>query len=445
MTKQIDMLNGDIKITLIKISLPIILTNLIQTALGMFDMIWVGRLGSNAVSAIGTASFYVNLATAVSTIITVGAAVLVAQALGSEDKKEARLITKNALFLSVLISVLFSVVVSMNSKQLLSFFGIKEFIILRMANDYLQVSLIGVPFLFLVSTYTSVFTSYGNTKETFRANSIGLVINLVLDPIFIFGFSIFPALGVSGAAWTNNIARIITLVLLVLNSNSEIKSSFRERMKIDKVLRIFKLSFPVTAQRILFIFISMIMTRIIVRFGSEAIAVQKIGVQIESISYVTVGGLQGAVAAFVGQNYGAKNIDRIDKGYGISLRLVFFFGILISSVFIVFPKQIFGIFISEPNVINSGVEYMRVIGYSQLFMCIELLTVGAFNGIGKTYAPPIISIIFTLGRIPLALLLSEYLGLSGVWWSISIFSILKGIGLYIWFKMTMRKEKLQNE
>ena len=124
---------------------------------------------------------------------------------------------------------------------------------------------------------------------------------------------------------------------------------------------------------------------------------------------------------------------------------MFFFGILISSVFIVFPKQIFGIFISEPNVINSGVEYMRVIGYSQLFMCIELLTVGAFNGIGKTYAPPIISIIFTLGRIPLALLLSEYLGLSGVWWSISISSILKGIGLYIWFKMTMRKEKLQNE
>ena len=103
----------------------------------------VGRLGSNAVSAIGTASFYVNLATAVSTIITVGAAVLVAQALGSEDKKEARLITKNALFLSVLISVLFSVVVSMNSKQLLSFFGIKEFIILRMATDYFQVPLIG--------------------------------------------------------------------------------------------------------------------------------------------------------------------------------------------------------------------------------------------------------------------------------------------------------------
>lgn len=441
MKQHIDMLHGDIKPTLIKISFPIILSNFIQTALGMFDMIWVGRLGSGAVSAVGTASFYVNLATAISTIITIGTGVRVAQMLGKGDKESARVYNKNGLLVGVILGFLFSLVVGIFSPQLLAYFGIIDTSILTMAKEYLVVSLLGIPLMFLISVYTTIYTSYGDTKTTFKANAIGLVINLILDPVFIFGLGIMPALGVVGAAWTNNIARVITLVLLIVYSNEEIKQSLHARFNFKRTLEVFKLGLPITAQRVLFSYISMAMAKIIVQFGAEAIAVQKIGIQIESISYVTVGGLQGAISAFVGQNFGAGKLSRIKDGYRQSLQLVLIFGIAVSALFIIFPKQIFSVFIAEPEIINDGVGYMRAIGLSQVFMCIELLTVGAFNGIGKTYIPPIISVIFTIMRIPLALLLSQSMGLMGVWWSISLTSVFKGVSLFLWFNYTMSEKR----
>ena len=120
--------------------------------------------------------------------------------------------------------------------------------------------------------------------------------------------------------------------------------------------------------------------------------------------------------------------------------LVIFFGTLVSLAFIIFPNQLFRIFIDDASVIATGTGYMRTLGYSQLFMCIELLSVGAFNGIGRTYAPPIIAIIFSALRIPIALWLSQFMGIDGVWWSISVTSIFKGIILTVWFKVIVRKE-----
>ena len=177
-----------------------------------------------------------------------------------------------------------------------------------------------------------------------------------------------------------------------------------------------------------------------IEFGTDAIATQKIGIQIESITWVTIGGLQGAISAFVGQNLGGQKLDRIEEGYNYGLKLVSIFGIIVTTIFLLFPKPIFSIFITDPKVIDMGVGYMVAIAFSQTFMCFEMLSVGAFNGLGKTYAPPIVSIFFTAMRIPLAMLLTPSLGLSGIWWSISITSIFKGVSLVIWYKMTMKKE-----
>ena len=178
------------------------------------------------------------------------------------------------------------------------------------------------------------------------------------------------------------------------------------------------------------------------RFGSDAIAVQKVGIQIESISYMTIGGLQGAIAAFFGQNYGARRLDRIHQGYQQALLLTSGFGILISFIFILFPGQLFSLFLSDEASLALGTDYMRIIGYSQLFMCMELMTVGAFNGIGETHIPPIFSITFTALRIPLALILSEPFGLNGVWMSIALSSVFKGIVLVFWFTRSLRKMKI---
>ena len=438
---NIDILTGDIRTAIVGLSLPIVISNLIQTALGIIDMIWVGKLGSGAVSAIGTASFYINLATALTTIVVVGTGVKIAHSIGTKDTEEVKSYIKNGVLASLLISIIYVFVVFILSEQLISYFGINDIRIESMAKDYLIASLYGVPLLFLTTVMTTVFTSFGETKVTFKANSIGLILNILLDPLMIFGVGIFPTMGIVGAAWATNISRLVILMILILCSNQIMKESIVSKFDLSKSIEVFKMGFPVTIQRVLFIYISMVMAKIIVSFGAEAIAVQKIGVQIESISYVTIGGLQGAMTTFVGQNYGRKSKDRVIEGYNFAFNFVVVFGLLISLIFIVFPRQIFSIFIREQQIIDLGVGYMTAIGISQVFMCLELLTVGAFNGIGKTYVPPIVSIALTILRLPMALYLSRIYGLNGVWWSISISSILKGIILVAWFKLVLSDKK----
>ncbi|CAM3675598.1 MATE family efflux transporter [Erysipelothrix urinaevulpis] len=439
MKHSIDMLNDDIKKVLITLAWPIVLSNLIQTALGLVDMIWIGKLGSYAVTAIGTAGFYINFAQALSTLIITGTGVLIAQKLGEANIKDSQTFVKNGVFLSIGLSVIFSVFTYIYAEPLISFFKIDDPLIFQTSVDYLRHSLFGVPFLFLVATYVTILTSYGNTRLTFRANAIGLFVNIVLDPIFIFGLGPIPKMGVIGAAWATNIARIIIFILLYKNSQEELDGSYQQTIDWKKIKEVIVMGIPVASQRFIFIGISMIMARIVVEFGTDAMAAQRIGIQIESISYVTIGGLQGAIAAFIGQNYGNKNMKRVKEGYDVSLRLVFIFGTIISLIFIIFPEPIFKVFIQEPDVVEHGIVYMQAIGYSQLFMCVEMLSVGAFNGLGKTQIPALVAIIFTAIRIPMAVALSKEMGIAGVWWSISISSILKGTILVVWYKYHLKK------
>lgn len=442
MNKKINMLNGDIKKVLVALAWPIIMSNLIQTAMGLVDMIWIGKLGSNAVTAIGTAGFFMQFAQAFSSLIITGTGVLVAQSLGKHKSHDTETYIKNSLLLTLVISIIFSITVYVLANPLVAFFNLNDPEIVKTTVSYLRHSLFAVPFLFLGATYVTVLTSFGNTKLTFRANAIGLVLNIILDPIFIFGLMFFPKMGVVGAAWATNISRVLIFYLLYKNSKEEFSYSSKVKYSFNKIKEVLNMGFPVTVQRILFIVISMFMARIVVQFGTDAIAAQRIGIQIESISYVTIGGLQGAIAAFIGQNYGNNNFDRVKDGYMISLKLVIILGSIISLIFIIFPEPIFVVFIKEPNVVEHGILYMKAIGYSQLFMCLELLTVGAFNGLGKTHIPASIATILTAIRIPMALYLSSVYGIAGVWWSISLTSIFKGIILVIWFLRYLKKPEL---
>ena len=440
MKKHMDMLHDDIKKVLIALSLPIIASNFVQTAFGLIDMIWVGRLGANAVSAVGTASFYTNLATGVSTLIVIGTGVRVAQSLGARNVEDAKTYTKNSLWMALILSVIFSSVFFIFSKPLIGFFKMEHAVVETMAIQYLRHALVGIPFLFFAAVITSVLTSYGNTKITFKANTIGLLLNIILDPIMIFGWFGLPKMGIVGAAWATTISRLLTLVILVISSNDEIKASLKNAINFDKIKDVIKISSPATAQSLIFTMISMVIARLVIQFGTDAIATQKIGIQIESITWVTVGGLQGAISAFVGQNLGAKKPERIKEGYYYGLKVVTVFGLIVTSIFLLFPKPIFSIFISDPDVINMGVGYMIALAFSQTFMAYEMLSVGAFNGLGQTHIPPLVSITFTALRIPMAMVLTKFLGLSGIWWSISISSIFKGVIMIIWFQTVLKRK-----
>lgn len=439
--KKVDLTEDDITKSLIKLSLPIIATNFIQTAYGMIDMLWIGRLGSDAVAAIGTASFFINLAMAIFTIVSIGTGVKISHAIGRGREKESKTYIQNGIILTSFIGLIYTIFLFIFNKQLISFYKLGIYVDV-MAQKYLLISAIGIIFMFFNTLLTSILNSYGDSKLPFKANVIGFIFNIILDPILIFGIGIIKPLGIVGAALATLIARIIVFLMFIKMSKGKLKV-FEDKFNFDKdkCLSVIKLGLPITMQRVIFTLISMSIAKLVSDYGAIAIAVQRVGIQIESISYMTVGGLQGAIAAFVGQNYGAMKKDRIKEGYYKALKLTIVFGLTITLAFTVFSKQIFGIFLSDNESLIMGSTYMKILGLSQVFMCIELLTVGAFNGIGKTYAPPIISVTFTALRIPMAIFLSNisFLNLNGIWISISISSFFKGVLLLSWFLIDINK------
>jgi putative MATE family efflux protein len=427
--------------TLLKLAGPIIATNFIQTTYGLVDMIWVGKLGSNAVAAVGTASFFVNLAAALFSMIAIGSGIKVSHSVGAGEEAKAKEFIHNGFMMSIILGFGYMVFILFMKNNLIGFFDLGNRNLEKMASQFLVISMTGTIFTFLNTLFTMVLNSLGNSRKPLHINMVGFLINLAIDPIIIFGIGSFQGLGVVGAAMATLSANMVVTILFYKNTRKLPLFSKPFSINYREMKTVLKIGFPISMQRVSFTIISIIMAKIIVQWGADAIAVQKVGIQIESISYLTIGGLQGAVAAFIGQNYGAQKWSRIKKGYQTALLLTIIFGAIISTLFILFAKQIFSLFLTDSSSLGMGIQYLKIIGFSQLFMCLEIMTVGAFNGIGKTYIPPIFSILLTVLRIPMAIILSNFFGLNGVWMSIGVSSILKGVILSGWYVGTLRNRK----
>ena len=194
-----------------------------------------------------------------------------------------------------------------------------------------------------------------------------------------------------------------------------------------------RIGIPTAIQGMAYCVISMVLTRMVSGYGAEAVATQRVGGQIESISWNTADGFASALNAFTAQNYGAKEMERVKKGYRAALWTVGIWGLLITAVFIMFPRPIAEIFFHEPKAVSIAIGYLIIIGFSEAFMCVELTTIGALSGLGKTRLCSVISIAFTSARIPLAIILGGIMGLTGIWWAFSATSIAKGIIFAITF------------
>ena len=256
---------------------------------------------------------------------------------------------------------------------------------------------------------------------------------MILDPLLILGIGICPKLGVTGAAIATVTAQAIVLLILVLGifwkKQEHVLQGIRLWTGISGTYArgVCKIGIPSALQGMAYCAISMVLTRMISGYGPEAVAVQRVGGQIESVSWNTADGFGAALNAFVGQNYGAGKKDRIRKGYIAAWLCVGAWGLLITAAFVFFPETIARCFFHEPEAIAIAVEYLIIIGFSEAFMSVELTTVGALSGLGKTHLCSAISITFTGSRIPLAVLLGGLWGLSGIWWALSATSIVKGI------------------
>ena len=435
---------GSILKSLLLLALPIMGTAFVQMAYNLTDIMWVGRLGSRAVASVGTAGFFTWFAMAPIFISKVGAEVGIAQSVGREDLEGAKKYIRHSLQTTIGLSIIYALILILFRKPLIGFFNLKEIDVVNNAQLYLWIIGSGMTFFFLNPIFTAILNGYGKSKQPFLINTVGLIVNMILDPILILGFGSFSGYGVKGAAIATVLSQIIVTLLFIvyLRKYTTVFHNIQliRSIELRKLRSFMRLGIPVAVQSGLFTIIAMVIARFIADWGPVPVAVQKIGSQIEAISWATATGFSTAVSTFVGQNYGANKWERINKGYFSAFKFIGTIGIITSLLLIFAGEQIFTLFIKEPEAIQAGIIYLRILGYSQFFMCVEITTAGAFNGIGKTIPPSIVGVTFNALRIPLCIILSSIIGLNGIWWSISMSSVLKGIIITAWFILTIRSQ-----
>ena len=439
---------GPILKTLTKLAIPIMASSFLGTLYNITDMAWIGLLGSKAVAGVGVGGMFTWLSQGLAAMARMGGQVQVAQCIGRDERDRAHGFAQAAVQLATLMGMAYAVISLVFTRQMVAFFQLTDPEAQTAALSYTKIACGLIVFSFLTLTMTGLYTAQGDSKTPFLANLIGLVTNMILDPVLILGPGPFPKLGVVGAAIATVTAQAIVMMMMILGviiqKKENVLKGIRLTAKIPKEYLggLCRIGIPTAIQGMAYCAISMVLTRMVSAYGAEAVATQRVGGQIESISWNTADGFAAALNAFIAQNYGAGKMDRVRKGYRASLWTVGIWGLLISFVFICFPQAIADIFFHEPKAVATAVGYLVIIGFSEAFMCVELTTVGALSGLGRTRLCSIISITFTSARIPLAIILGGLIGLSGIWWALSITSIIKGIIFTCTFLWITRKRQV---
>ena len=439
---------GPILKTLTKLAIPIMASSFLGTLYNITDMAWIGLLGSKAVAGVGVGGMFTWLSQGLAAMARMGGQVQVAQCIGRDERDRAHGFAQAAVQLATLMGMAYAVISLVFTRQMVAFFQLTDPEAQTAALSYTKIACGLIVFSFLTLTMTGLYTAQGDSKTPFLANLIGLVTNMILDPVLILGPGPFPKLGVVGAAIATVTAQAIVMMMMILGviiqKKENVLKGIRLTAKIPKEYLggLCRIGIPTAIQGMAYCAISMVLTRMVSAYGAEAVATQRVGGQIESISWNTADGFAAALNAFIAQNYGAGKMERVRKGYRASLWTVGIWGLLISFVFICFPQAIADIFFHEPKAVATAVGYLVIIGFSEAFMCVELTTVGALSGLGRTRLCSIISITFTSARIPLAIILGGLIGLSGIWWALSITSIIKGIIFTCTFLWITRKRQV---
>lgn len=431
--REVNLLKGDIFSALLKMALPLMGTAFVQMAYSLVDLMWLGRLSTGAVAAVGTCSFLVWIAQSITLIAKTGISVGLSQAYGRGDSKSAKEVWLSGFILNLIFCLSLTILYISMRNKIIGIYNLDSEVH-KMAADYLLIVSAGLIFTFLNPVLSAAFFSKGNSITTFKISIISLFINLILDPFLIFGLSIFPKLGIRGAALATVFAQMISTLLYLYVGYKDreifVRTNYFTIPQKEYFRSILSLGFPASLQSLIHAMVGMVLNKYIASFGALYIAVYSIGSQIESISWMTADGFSVAFSAFFGQNFGAKNYERLHHGRREAMKIVNIIGISTSLLLFFFAKNLFTLFIPrDPEAIIKGIDYLKIVSISQYFMALEIGTTGMLNGLGLTKYPAINAMILNISRIPLAFILMPIFAANGIWIAMSLSSVLKGIFL----------------
>ncbi len=438
--------NGSIRRAIFMLSVPMVLEMFMESLFAVVDVFWVSRIGVNAVATVGLTESVMFLVYSIAIGLSMATTAMVARRIGEKDEEGGAVAAVQGLIIGLGFSLAISIVGIFFAEDILIMMGGEPDLVASGVN-YTRIMLTGnatVMFIFLLN---AIFRGAGDASLALRSLIIANGINLILDPLFIFGIGFFPELGVTGAAVATNIGRGIGIsfqLYLLLSGRGIIrllKNHFMVKVKV--IRRLFKISLNGMLQYLIGSSSWIFLVRIISEFGSEAVAGYTIAVRIIIFSILPSWGMANAAATLVGQNLGAKKPERAEQSVWETSFYNMLFLLTISFFFILFAPSLMRIFNQDPEVISIGVICLRITCAGYLFYAYGMVVSQAFNGAGDTKTPMWINVFcFWIVQIPVAYLLalSLDLGPMGVFLSIAISESLLAIISVLIFRKGKWKE-----
>jgi putative MATE family efflux protein len=448
-----ELLEGPIVRSLLKLAIPLVLANILQSAYQLIDAFWVGRLGGDAVAAVSVTTPVVFLSIALGFGLAIAGSTLIAQYVGAGNYSMVNHVAAQTILMVALVSAVLGVLGFVFTPNLLQLIGVAPEVY-KGALGFMRVTFLGLLFNFLFIVFQSFMRSTGHAKVPVYIVLGTVVLNFALDPIFIFGWGPFPVMGVMGAALatfsTQVIAALISLVLL-----------FRGRYGIQLgpkdfvpdwvyIKRAFLLGVPASIEQSMRGLGLIIMTFLITSFGTLSLAAYGVGSNVLQVIMIPAMGLSIAVSTLAGQNIGAGNIERAARIGRLGTTLGFWiltgFGIL---AFFLAPNLIAFFVPEDPQVIAAGATFLRTMSWAWGFIAIQLCLTGVFRASGNMVIAMIIALISQwVLQFPLAYVLSRHttLGTQGLWWAFPVTNVITAlITAMIFLKGDWKKKRLTEE
>ena len=409
---------------LISMSLPMIISMLVQALYNIVDSMFVSRLSEDALTAVSLAFPAQNLMIAVATGTGVGINALLSKSLGEKNKAVVNKTASNGILLAFFSFLLFAVCGALFSR---AFFSMQTDLpgIVNDGTSYLRICCLFSFGIFFQITFERLLQSTGKTFYTMITQGVGAIINIILDPIMIFGLLGFPRMGVAGAAVATVTGQIVAAILALcfnLKKNDDLHFAWAALRPSGRIIkRIYAVGVPSIIMASIGSVMTFGMNKILIAFTSTATAVFGVYFKLQSFIFMPIFGLNNGMVPIIAYNYGARRKDRITRTLRLSITYAVAMMLVGLAVFWIFPAQLLSIFNASDTMIQIGAPALRIISLSFAFAGFCICTLSVCQALGHGLLSLVVSVVRQLViLLPSAYLLAKFGGLEAVWWSFPI-------------------------
>ncbi len=439
-----DLTRGSVLKELWSVAWPMMLSVFFYTLYNIIDAFWVSKISPEAIAAVSISQITLFLMASLSMGITIGSGVIMAMNIGAHDTKEAERVLGQSFVLSVMAAVFFTAISFLFRDQLLIASGASG-TIFAPAFTYFTITAAGSVLFFILITIMFAFNAQGDTFTLTKLFAFSTLINLILDPILIFGWGSIPAMGIAGAAYATLISQA-AFIVVAIRSLSSINRSIRFHFynltfKWDSVKEVMKIGVPASLTQVINpVGVAALLYITALGFQEAGTIAFSIGSRVEFLGFLPAVGFGFGAMALIGQNIGAGNLKRAKESFQEALRLGFIGAALLGLMAVLFSAHIIRIFTTDLVVTQYTQLYIWVVALSYGFLAAMMVEANAFQALGKSWPGFWIFFLrFIVISIPLSYILTQVFNFSiiAVWISIAIGNIIPSVLGYVWIKRTM--------